>query len=206
MPELIEGPKEEDILKLVTVDQLKAQKRVVTNRENDFIKDCILDAWSWIDGPEGKCRRAVLPQIWSVGLDVWPRSPFRLPIHGARAITKVTSVVGGASADLAAGSFYGSPASKDGIDLNLFLRAGSALPALSAGDTVHVEFSAGWPTAEAVPRVFRRALRLVAAHFYDNREETFGDQRVSVVSRRIELGANELLSRYIVPLDYGRRC
>lgn len=206
MADLVEGPTENDVLALVSVEQLKMQKRIVTGRENDFIKDCILDAWAWIDGPDGKCRRAVLPQKWAIVLPAWPQAGLRLSVHGARAITRISSTVSGAPAVDVDPSAYFSRLTSDGIDLEMWFRAPATLPVLSAGDSLRVEFDAGWPSKDTVPRQFRRALRLIAAHFYDNREETYGDQRVSVVSRRIELGAEDLLKRFIVPLDYGRRC
>lgn len=206
MLDLISGPTESDVLALVSVDQLRAQKRIVTRREDEFIKDCLLDAWGFLDGPEGKCRRAVLPQSYRLSLTSWCGYLIPLPVHGARAVTKVTATVGAAGpVDLLPAAFR-TVRSLDGIDASVILLPGPLLAGwLDGRDTVAIEFSAGWPSHEQVPRAFRRALRLIAAHFYDNREETFGDNRVSTVSRSIELGASKLLEKWIVPLEHKRR-
>lgn len=206
MLELISGPSETDVLALVSVDQMKAQKRIVTNRENDFIKDCILDAWSFIDGVEGKCRRAVLPQSYRFTLPRWCGYRVTLPVHGAGAVTKISATIGGAAPVDLVPSAFRVERTADGIDASVIIMPGTVLAGMVDGrDSVVIEFSAGWPDAASVPRAFRRALRLIAAHFYDNREETFGDNRVTVVSRSIELGASKLLEKWIVPLEHRRR-
>jgi uncharacterized phiE125 gp8 family phage protein len=202
--ELTSGPSETDVLTLVSVEQMKAQKRIVTNRENDFIKECILDAWGFIDGVEGKCRRAVLPQSYRFTLTRWCGYRFTLPVHGTRAVTKISATIGGAAPVDLLPSAFRVERTADGIDASVIIMPGTVLAGMVDGrDSVVIEFSAGWPDAASVPRAFRRALRLIAAHFYDNREETFGDNRVTVVSRSIELGASKLLEKWIVPLDYA---
>lgn len=206
MLELISGPSETDVLALVTVDQMKAQKRIVTNRENDFIRDCILDAWGYLDGVEGKCRRAVLPQTYRLTLSRWCGYRVAIPVHGARAVTKISATIGGAAPVELLPSAFRIEHTADGISASVMVLPGTILAGMvDDRDSVVIEFSAGWPEAASVPRAFRRALRLIAAHFYDNREETFGDNRVSVVSRSIELGASKLLEKWIVPLEHTRR-
>jgi uncharacterized phiE125 gp8 family phage protein len=204
VPEIVQGRADADVLKLVSVDQLKEHKRITGGRENDLIKDCILDAWDWLDGPEGKCRRAVLPQKWALTLATWPEGSWRIPLAGACAVTRITTIAapGASPVELSPAAYTSHTAGR--WDCFLTMTPGVSLPSLAAvPNAVRVEFDAGWPTAEALPRVFRRALLLLAAHYFDNREAARFDTRVSEVSRKIEFGVDALLEKQIVPLDYA---
>jgi uncharacterized phiE125 gp8 family phage protein len=202
MLELITPPSREDIFKLCDVERLKAAKRIVHMREDAFLRDCILDSWSYLDGPDGRCRRAVLPQQWALTRSGFGYYGWELPVHGARSIESITYYDSSNSpVTLAADSYW--------LEDNLgsrrlyFSDAWYGQSVYGRHDAVRIVFNAGWADALEVPRVFRRALLLLAAHYYDNREQTFSDNRVSSVSRSIEYGLDKLLEKYIVPLDYA---
>lgn len=206
MLELITPPSREDIFTLVDVSALKDAKRVTNTREDAFLRDCILDAWSFLDGPEGRCRRAVLPQRWAFTRPGFTNYGWELPVHGARSIVSVTYYDRDNQLQTVdSGSYW----LDDTRGTRRFYMPASwgAQSVYDRHDAVRVVFDAGWPTALEVPRVFRRALLLLAAHYYDNREETFSDNRISSVSRRIEFGLDKLLEKYVVPLDFaGGQC
>lgn len=201
MLELVQPYTREDVFKLVDVEALKRAKRIQHLREDAFLRDCILDSWAYLDGPDGRCRRAILPQRWAfTTASLCARTV--PPVHGARSIVSVT--------------YYDAnndPVVVDPVNYwledvygtrSLLFRTDWSFPRLYARhDAVRVVFDAGWPSALEVPRVFRRALLLLAAHYYDNREQTFSDNRVSVVSRSIEYGLDKLLEKHVVPLDYA---
>jgi uncharacterized phiE125 gp8 family phage protein len=202
MLELITPPSQDDIFSLCDVAGLKAAKRVMHVREDAFIEGCILDSWAYLDGPDGRCRRAVLPQRWAFTRAGFGYYGWELPVHGARSIVSVTYYnSAGDLITMDSGSYWLEDLS--GTLRLYFSDSWYAQPVFKRHDAVRVVFDAGWPTASDVPRVFRRALVLLAAHFYDNREQTFGDNRVSVVSRSIEYGLDKLLEKYVVPLDFA---
>lgn len=205
--ELVTAPTRDDIYKLLDVDQFKSAKRITHSREDAFIRDCILDAWAYIDGPEAFCRRAVLPQTWRFNAVKFPENAWLFPAQTARGIVSIkywnSSNV---ETTIAPADYYLRPHG-DNLGSSLHFVSGYSVPTLyDRFDALTVEYTAGWPDALKVPRVFRRALQLVAAHFYDNREATYSDPRMTKVSRNIELGVDALLSRHVIPLDYsGRR-
>jgi uncharacterized phiE125 gp8 family phage protein len=201
MLELVTPPSREDIFKLVDVAKLKEAKRLTNNREDAFIRDCILDAWAFIDGPDAKCRRAVLPQRWAFTATQFDQNSWDFPVHGVRAVQSITYY--DATNTLTTVDPANYWLNGDSMSPRLFFSAGWSFPVVyDRPDAIRVVFDAGWPDALQVPRGFRRALQLLAAHLYDNREATFGDNRVSVVSRRIDLGLDAFLQRYVVPIDF----
>ena len=177
--------------------------RVSNTREDDFIRDCILDAWSFIDGPNGMVRRAVLPQTWQFTTPSF-RVGWLMPVQRAREIVSIRYwSEAGEDTAIAAANFFLAP-HRDEIGTTLFFRRSYVFPRVyDRHDAITVTFTAGFRDVTAVPRVFRRALQLIAAHLYDNREETYADNRVTKVPRRIKLGAEKLLEKWIVPLDYA---
>lgn len=206
MIELVQPPQDSDILSLVSVADLKTAKRLTNTREDDFLQSCILDAWAFIDGPDAKCRRAVLPQQWAFTASSFSLNSWDLPVHGARAVQSVTYYDASNNSTTVDTANYWL--NGDSMSPRLFFSVAWPFPTVyDRFDAVQVVFDAGWPDVASVPRVFRRALLLLAAHFYDNREASYGDNRVSVVSRKIEFGLDALLQRYVVPLDFtgGRR-
>jgi uncharacterized phiE125 gp8 family phage protein len=206
MLELVTPPAREDIFKLADVQALKDAKRITNNREDAFLRDCILDAWAFIDGPDGKCRRAVLPQRWAFTRPGFSRYGWDLPVHGATTIVSVTYYDASNQQQTVDPGNYALYEALGTRRLS-YMTGWASVPVYDRKDAVRVVFDAGWPDALKVPRVFRRALLLLAAHFYDNREASLGDNRVSVVSRKIEFGLDALLQRYVVPIDHtgGKR-
>jgi uncharacterized phiE125 gp8 family phage protein len=205
---LIEGPSRADIFQLADVSSFKEAKRISHMREDLFIRDCLLDAWGVIDGPEGLCRRAVLPQTWAFTAKQFPTLRIlRMPVPTATEIVSVKHYDSSNVQVTLDGADYGLQPLGDRIGVDLLFQTAFTYPDLyDRFDAIEVVYKAGWPDAASVPRVFRRALLLLAAHFYENREATFSDNRVSVVSRAIEWGVDKLLSRYVVPIDHaGRR-
>lgn len=202
MLELVTPPTREDIFTLCDVERLKQAKRIVHLREDAFIRDCILDSWSYLDGPDGRCRRAILPQRWAFTRSGFGPYGYEFPVHGARTIVSITYYDRDNQIQTVDPGNYWLDDSF-GTRRLTYASTWSSQTVYPRHDAVRVVFDAGWPTAMQVPRVFRRALLLLAAHYYDNREQTFGDNRVSVVSRSIEYGLDKLLEKYVVPLDYA---
>jgi uncharacterized phiE125 gp8 family phage protein len=204
MIEVVTPPSDEDILSLMPVNRFKIAKRISNTREDAYIQDCILDAWSYIDGTNGLVRRPVLPQVWRFRTASFGQYGWRLPVPHVREIQSISYYdTTNAETVFPPTEWFFRP-DMDQLGSTIYWRSGITLPTLYARhDAITVEFACGWEHPIQVPRVFRRALQLVAAHFYDNREESYSDNRITQVPRRIELGTAKILEKWIVLLDYS---
>jgi uncharacterized phiE125 gp8 family phage protein len=204
MIEVVTPPSDEDILSLMPVNRFKIAKRVSNNREDAFIQDCILDAWSFIDGPNGLVRRPVLSQTWRFRTSGFGQYGWRLPIPHVREVLSISYYnASNVATPFNTSDWFFKP-DLDQIGSTIYWQSGITLPTLyERHDAITVTFTCGWEEPVQVPRVFRRALQLVAAHFYDNREETYSDNRITQVPRRIELGTAKILEKWTVGLNYA---
>lgn len=183
----------------LTAAELRAHLRL-----NDAAEDAQLEEWidAAADQFEADARRPVLATVYRQHVTRWPAE---LAL-GRAGVTAVGSVVR-TLAD-------GSPETVTGWSADLHtpparVRLGTVPdPVADAqGRTVspagYVEFTAGWADAAAVPKGVRAALKLLAAHYYENRE-AFRNQ--SFEMRELPLGWAAVVARYKLGLagDWGQ--
>ena len=154
------------------VEVLDLRKRLRLNHqaEDDQLTEFLADA---VEQFELDACRPVLATTYRQSLSCWPTSS--VIVLGRGGVTAVTAV-----------KVYQADGSIETLDADQW-RADLATPparvtlaevpdlvTTDAGIDVTpvgcVEFTAGWSSAAAVPKMVRRALMLLAAHFYQHRE------------------------------------
>jgi uncharacterized phiE125 gp8 family phage protein len=158
---LLTGPAAEP----VTLAEAKSHLRVEHNNDDDLIAALIAGSRIHV---EMQTRRALITQTWRLTRDVWPAS-------GLLAVLPVPLIT------LVAVRVYGSDNTAQTLDLAPFTVDKAPAPALLAfahappapGRAVagiEIDITAGYGTTPAsVPQPLRQAIRLLTAHWYDNR-------------------------------------
>lgn len=83
-------------------------------------------------------------------------------------------------------------------------RSGLALVEIPGVDDVldgvlSVTYDAGYETADKVPPSIKKAVVLLAGHWYTSRENAYLDPRVLSIDKKISFGFDELISKFRVP-------
>jgi uncharacterized phiE125 gp8 family phage protein len=151
-------------LEPLTLDEAKAFLRVETGDDDDVIAALIAGARIHV---EAQTRRALITQTWRISLDAWPVDG-RLPVRPAPLQS------------LTAARIYDAGNVAHSLDPQNFVPdlgaselsfAPWALPVpgrMAAG--IELDVVAGYGDAAAdVPEALRQAIRLLIAHWYENR-------------------------------------
>jgi len=156
---LLTGPAAEP----VTLADAKNFLRVEHGADDDLITALIAAARIHV---EAETRRALITQTWRLVLDRWPKAG-KIDIRPAPL------------QGLAAARVYDTSDVAHAIDLQAFIvdaassRIGFAPWSLAqpgrAVAGIEVDVSAGYGDAEDVPEPLRQAVRLLVAHWYENR-------------------------------------
>lgn len=151
------------------------------------IERLIDSAVAFLDGPEGKIRRALITQTWVAHFSEWCREmPLRLPPVQSVVSVKYKDPDGyvqtlGASKYRLIGASSWDPVVSPEV--------GENWPEAQAGNPcIRIEFTAGYgPAADDLPRELIQAVRLLVAHHYMNREA------VGVAMTETPIGFAELI-------------
>lgn len=202
----------EQKLGVVTLDAVKAQARVRHDDEDALIQGYIASAFDFLHGPDGWLNGyCLLEETFAFfpdpPLEATTELPLR-PIVSEDQVTLARRALGGAYVAFGAGSFM--VASEDTFGVIARLSAVGFAPIRSTRDPreYQVTFKAGWPDPGLVPEPLKQAIRLLAAHFYVNREasQITGGTGLSGASgklREIEFGLRGLAGRYRVSPDHS---
>jgi uncharacterized phiE125 gp8 family phage protein len=148
----------------VTLDEARAFLRVEHNDDDEVIAALVAGSRIHV---EAQTRRALITQGWRVALDAWPRSG-RLTVLPAPLQT------------LTAARVFDADGNAQALDAQAFVPdvAGStlafapwALPAPArAAAGIELDVRVGYGDAAVdVPEALRQAIRLLVAHWYENR-------------------------------------
>lgn len=196
-------PTDFEILGILSVEDLKAQQRVRHMVEEEIFQNSILDAYGYFDGIDGWLRRSILTQEWTLRL---PRFSDKIELP-APPLDSVISIkyfdVDDTEQTLATSVYsvhkhttYGYIARKNA----------QSWPATTVrDDAVAIHYRAGYGDANAVKAKapgIRRALILLAGHYYRNREQTFAEPRLVEVPRDLLHGMDRSAGKFRLPAHH----
>jgi uncharacterized phiE125 gp8 family phage protein len=172
---------------LLSAAEAKLQSRVDGSTEDTLIA-------TYIKAAREKCeeiaRRAFVTQTLALVLDEWPTgSSIKLPRPPLISVTSVTyKLADGTEQEFS--DFVIDTASEPG---RLALADGASWPSdsLYPIGAIRIEFQAGYGAAELVPQIYKMAVQLLAAHWYENREATTPNALGSV---EVPFGVSALLT------------
>lgn len=195
-------PSAADILAWLSVVDMKLHLRLVGTAQDDVVSEMILAAYSMLDGPGGKYQRAILgPQEYEISIPTFPAEGGEIVLAFAplRDVISISYV----DADGVTQEMDASEYTVTGSSIRPAVSPLVAWPsAKSVPNAVTVVFTAGWD-ADKIPYRIRQATKMLAAHFFENREATFIDNRSSDFVHEVPIGVKELIALDRVPNRYA---
>jgi len=167
IPIFVDGPAVEPI----TLPEMKAYLRVDDEAEDDLIAGLIRAARLLV---ESASRRLLIEQSWRIVMDRWPDSgKVLLPVAPLLAIDRIRVLAAdGTAAEVEASSIAADPAS-DPPSITVSGAPGPGKPK----NGIEIELRAGFgATADAVPATLKLAIRILVAHWFENRGDVAGEQ------------------------------
>ena len=173
------------------VDRLKAQLRLGSGFAEDELQDAMLGSFlrAAMAAIEARTSMALIIRGFVVTLHQW-RDPARqtLPLAPVQTITELTLVDGFGAAETVAPERY--RLEQDNTSPRL-VPTGAALPTITEGGAAEVRFQAGYAADfDGLPADLAQAVLLLAAHYYEYRDET------SLSQGCMPFGVTSLLARY----------
>lgn len=161
MPSILLEP---PALEPLTLDEAKTYLRVEQNDEDEAIAALIAAARLHV---EGLTRRALITQRWRLSFDAWPDSG-RIAVRPA----PLKSLAAARVYDLAnvAHALDTQAFAQDLGDSSLIFMPWSVAQPERAASGIELDVVCGYgDTALAVPEALRHAIRILVAHWYENR-------------------------------------
>lgn len=198
------APDANEIVNILSVTDFKSEHRITYTAEDAKILDCIKEAYYRLDGPGGPLNRAILTQTWVGVLDKfenWMEIP--LPVLQSVSQIRYRDSDGAwqvLSTDVYAVDTYG-------LFGAVYLKNSQSWPVLySEQSSVEFTFTAGWGTgAQVLTKAYgiRKAMKLLAGHFFYNPTPTFVEPRLVEVPRKIWFGLEYVLAPYQIKNDHS---
>lgn len=141
---------------------------------------------------ENEMRRAMLTQTWELGLDVFPcRDYIRLPLPPLQSVEDF--VYKDSNGDEQ--TFEDYEVDDSSTPGRVFLKPSAVWPSdLYSRSAIKITFVAGYETPEEMPEAWVHAIRMLIAHFYENREAV----NIGSIVNELPFAVNALLSPYKV--------
>lgn len=180
------------------VDEFKAHLRLGSGFGSDSVQDAVLASFlrAAVTAIEARTSKVMLERSFALSVHVWRdlgRQP--LPVAPVSAVTEVEIVDGNGVSNAIDGAAYWLERDTH----RPYLRAsGMALPGIPDAGEAFVTFDAGFgPLWSDVPADLRQAAMLLAAHYYEFRNET------SLSDGCMPFGVSSLIERYKIMRLYG---
>ena len=184
---LIDSPTEEPI----SLAEAKKHLRVEITDDDDYINSLIVVAREHV---ETITRRALITQVWELGLDNFPSEEIEIPLPPLQSVGSVKYTdTDGVVQTLSAEKYTVDSKNEPGVIVPVY---GGSWPATrNIINAVLVQFTAGYgDTGADVPESIKQAMLFLIAHFYENREAV----SAGTVIREMPLAVESLLATYRV--------
>lgn len=194
----------EQKLAVVSVADIKAQVRELSNEEDALIRFMIGAAYDHLAGPNGWLGNcSLLNETWEWYTSGPGEHGFELPMRPVHVLSPVTleSIAADGTYSAVDSGVYYLP-SNEGFSL-LGKLPSKRWPYTGAKHprAYRVTFTAGFGTAADIPMPIKMGIRMLAAHWYRNRETVGSEGRT--VGQEIEYGLKALCGRYRYALDHA---
>ena len=152
----------------VSLDEMKAQVRVLEADDDALIQGLLDSAVGYLDGADGILGRCLVTQTWQQEFAAWGIG-LRLPFPDVIGITIRYFDADGVLQVLASGEYE---LVEDDKGARLRWKDSFSAPALAPDMAlpIRVEVTAGFGAASDVPEPLKLSIKLLAAHWYENRE------------------------------------
>lgn len=171
----------------IDVASLKGHGEIVHNDDNAILADYIEAATDYAERVQERCLRL---STWQAVYDCFPSSGvFYVPMPRLVAVTSIAYVASGGTNTTLATSYYTVDAiSEPG---RVALAYGQTWPQTRDQiAAVTMTYTAGYASAALIPARTRQAIRMLAAHWYENREAVVVGESVA----NVPLSVNDLLN------------
>lgn len=175
---------------VISTDEAKSHSRIDISDDDTLVAGFIQAATNWV---ETFLRRALVTRTYDLFLDAWPDGDTitipRPPLVSVASVTYTDDA--GSEATFASSNYVVDAVSAPG---RVVLTASAGWPSatLQVVNGVVVRFDAGYGVATAVPQVFKQAIYLLTAHFYEHREQVI----TGTIVTEIPMGVKALLMPY----------
>lgn len=195
---------EDEILNILTVADLKREARRTDGSEDERFEDAIKEAYFRLDGPSGWLNRAILEQKWVGVVDRFD-DKIELPIPPLMSVDQIRHLDSDGVWQTVAPATYGY--STYGLVGYVYKKAGQSWPyAASEPGAVEISFTAGYPDGDTVlenMRGIRKALKLLAGHYFHNPLPTFAEPRTLEVPRKVQYALDFVIAQLRIMNDHS---
>lgn len=179
----------------LTASELEAHSRA-TGQPADQLEPYLYAAMDYL---EAISNRRFITQAWKLFLDSFPSGGvISLPYSPLASVThiKYTDILGvQRTLDQ---SRYGVSVSR--IPGQILLEYNQEWPTdtLRYTDPIEIQFVCGWSSAESVPHSIRQAVRMLAAHWYEQREGVAMGTTAAVDEKEVPMGVSAAIAPWRV--------
>ena len=186
----------EDIMHHLRMSKYECVDQVVKNLES-----AVIDACAKLDGVEGTLNRTILPCTWTRYFERFPCGDIMLPYPPFIGSLSIEYTDENGDAQTVAPSGY-VRFSDCGVP-KIRRTSLDAWPVTTGYmRSVSVSYEAGIvDLAKASPNL-KRAIKLLAGHFYENPEASINEPRQMQINRKIVYGLDDLLDQLTLPHQY----
>ena len=171
----------------VSVEDCKSDLKLEHNDDDKLVEDYILAACALVGGRDGIVGKVLTTEKWDLKLSS-AQGIVELPLSPVQSIESIT--------------YFDSQNQEQTLDVSNFYlygdedsaiiepKAGTVWPAVYARrDAIKIRYVAGFGAANQLPANITRAIRLIVAHWYENRTAVL----VGVTAQELPLAVESLL-------------
>ena len=180
------------------VDDLRSHLRLGTGFDEDTLQDKVLSGFlrAALAAIESRTSKVLIARSFRMQLTDWaPDKAQEFPLAPVTQIITVQLLDANDVASTLSPAVYRL---KPDTTRPSLVAASSTLPSVGAGGTAQIDFVAGYGGWSEVPPDLRQAVMMLAAHFYENRNETHLGQGC------MPFGVTALIERYkVLRIGFG---
>jgi uncharacterized phiE125 gp8 family phage protein len=196
----------EQKLAVLPVATVKAQERVLHSDEDALVEQYIVTAFDHLHGPNGwlngYCLLEEEFEFFPGAIYATTDLPLR-PVEDDLGVTLERRLARGAYQAVGTGDYMVAALDQTTVLARLTTTGFAPQAGVIDPREYRITFKAGHATPEEVPSPLVQAMLLLAGHWYQNREASVSDPRVSNVSKKVEYGLQALAGRYRFSPDHS---